>query len=70
MQEQETFKDRLDNEQRELNIRLDKLNKFIQTPNFREKVSDERQCKLLLMQADAMYSYNEILKERIALLEE
>lgn len=70
MQEQETFKDRLDNEQRELNIRLDKLNKFIQTPDFREKVSDGRQCKLLLMQADAMYSYNEILKERIALLEE
>lgn len=62
----EDFKARLIAEQKELEEKLTKLNTF----NEGEKVKelDSVQRTLLLIQAGAMYTYNECLKGRIALL--
>ena len=62
----EDFKTRLITEQKELEEKLTKLNTF----NEGEKVKelDSVQRTLLLIQAGAMYTYNECLKGRIALL--
>lgn len=62
----EDFKTRLIAEQKELEEKLTKLNTF----NEGEKVKelDSTQRTLLLIQAGAMYTYNECLKGRIALL--
>lgn len=62
----EDFKTRLIAEQKELEEKLTKLNTF----NEGEKVKelDSVQRTLLLIQAGAMYTYNECLKGRIALL--
>ena len=62
----EDFKTRLIAEQKELEEKLTKLNTF----NEGEKVKelDSVQRTLLLIQAGAMYTYNECLKGRIASL--
>lgn len=60
------FKTRLVSEQAELEEKLNKLNDFNQS----DKVNDidPVQKDLLLVQAGAMYTYNECLKARIARL--
>jgi hypothetical protein len=60
------FKTRLASEQVELDEKLKKLNDFNQS----EKVNeiDPVQKDLLLIQAGAMYTYNECLKARLARL--
>lgn len=60
------FKDRLVIEQSELEDKLNKLNDF----NASEKADeiDPVQKDLLLVQAGAMYTYNECLKARLARL--
>ncbi len=60
------FKTRLVSEQVELDEKLKKLNDFNQS----EKVNeiDPVQKDLLLIQAGAMYTYNECLKSRLARL--
>lgn len=60
------FKTRLIDEQIELEEKLNKLNDFNQS----EKVNDidPVQKDLLLVQAGAMYTYNECLKARISRL--
>lgn len=60
------FKDRLVIEQSELEDKLNKLNDF----NAGEKADeiDPVQKDLLLIQAGAMYTYNECLKARLARL--
>lgn len=60
------FKDRLLIEQSELEDKLNKLNDF----NASEKADeiDPVQKDLLLVQAGAMYTYNECLKARLARL--
>ena len=60
------FKSRLVSEQAELDEKLTKLNDFNQS----DKVNDidPVQKDLLLVQAGAMYTYNECLKARIARL--
>lgn len=60
------FKSRLVEEQAQLEEKLNKLNEFNQS----EKVNgiDSVQKSLLIIQAGAMYTYNECLKERLARL--
>lgn len=60
------FKERLIDEQAQLEEKLTKLNEF----NDSEKANeiDPIQKDLLLIQAGAMYTYNETLKVRIKLL--
>ena len=60
------FKTRLIEEQRQLEEKLNKLNAF----NAGEKAGsiDPAQKALLVIQAGAMYTYNEVLKARIARL--
>ena len=60
------FKTRLVEEQAQLHEKLTKLNDF----NASEKANeiDPVQKSLLIIQADAMSTYNEILKARIELL--
>lgn len=60
------FKTRLIDEQTELEEKLDKLNTFNQS----DKVNsiDPIQKSLLLVQAGAMYTYNECLKARLTFL--
>ena len=60
------FKSRLIEEQKQLEEKLNKLNDFNQS----DKVNDidPVQKDLLLVQAGAMYAYNEVLKARIAQL--
>jgi hypothetical protein len=60
------FKSRLIEEQQELESKLTKLNDF----NSSEKANgiDPMQKSLLIIQAGAMYTYNEVLKERISRL--
>ena len=62
----EDFKTRLIAEQKELEEKLTKLNTF----NEGEKVKelDYVQRTLLIIQAGAMYTYNECLKARISIL--
>ena len=62
----EDFKTRLIVEQKELEEKLTKLNTF----NEGEKVKelDYVQRTLLIIQAGAMYTYNECLKARISIL--
>lgn len=57
------FKSRLVEEQSQLEEKLNKLNDFNQS----EKVNeiDPVQKSLLIIQAGAMYTYNECLKERL-----
>lgn len=59
----ENFKTRLVNEQLELEEKLNKLNDFNQSK--KAEVIDPIQRNLLIIQASAMYTYNEILKTRI-----
>ena len=60
------FKSRRVEEQAQLEEKLNKLNEFNQS----EKVNgiDPVQKSLLIIQAGAMYTYNECLKERLARL--
>lgn len=60
------FKTRLIDEQRELETKLNKLNDFNESEKS-EKI-DPVQKDLLLVQAGAMYTYNECLKARISRL--
>ena len=60
------FKTRLVEEQVQLEEKLNKLNDFNQSEKVKE--IDPVQKDLLLVQAGAMYTYNECLKARIARL--
>lgn len=60
------FKTRLAEEQAQLEEKLNKLNDFNQSEKVKE--IDPVQKDLLLVQAGAMYTYNECLKARIARL--
>ena len=60
------FKNRLVEEQAQLEEKLNKLNDFNQSEKAKE--IDPVQKDLLLIQAGAMYTYNECLKARIARL--
>lgn len=62
----EDFKTRLIEEQSLLEEKLNKLNSFTQSDKFDE--IDPRQQSLLVIQAGAMYTYNECLKARIKIL--
>lgn len=62
----EDFKTRLVQEQKELEEKLDKLNTFNESDKFQELEYIQR--SLLIIQAGAMYTYNECLKARIAIL--
>lgn len=57
------FKSRLIEEQAQLEEKLNKLNEFNQTENVNG--IDPVQKSLLLVQAGAMYTYNECLKARL-----
>ena len=57
------FKSRLVEEQAQLDEKLDKLNKF--NVSRRADDIDPVQKSLLLVQAGAMYTYNECLKARL-----
>ena len=60
------FKTRLVEEQAQLEEKLNKLNDFNQSEKVKE--IDQVQKGLLLVQAGAMYIYNECLKARISRL--
>ena len=60
------FKTRLVEEQAQLEEKLNKLNDFNQSEKVKE--IDQVQKDLLLVQAGAMYTYNECLKARISRL--
>lgn len=60
------FKTRLIDEQKQLEEKLDKLNDFNQSEKANE--IDSVQRDLLIIQAGAMYTYNECLKVRISRL--
>ena len=60
------FKSRLVEEQAQLEEKLNKLNGFNQSEKAYE--IDPVQKSLLIIQAGAMYTYNECLKERLARL--
>ncbi len=60
------FKSRLVEEQAQLEEKLNKLNNFNQSEKSTE--IDPVQKSLLIIQAGAMYTYNECLKERLARL--
>ena len=62
----EDFKTRLVQEQKELEEKLNKLNTFNESDKFQELEYAQR--TLLIIQAGAMYTYNECLKARIAIL--
>lgn len=62
----EDFKTRLVQEQKELEEKLDKLNTFNESGKFQELEYAQR--TLLIIQAGAMYTYNECLKARISIL--
>ena len=59
----EDFKTRLKTEQKELESKLDKLDNFILSDKF--KGVDDVQRALMQVQATAMNSYNQCLKERL-----
>lgn len=59
----ETFLERLQAEQRELNLKIEKLSAF-QLSNAFEKV-DPIQKVLLVVQLDAMRTYNQVLIQRL-----
>lgn len=61
----QTFKDRLFIEQKELADKLQKLCLFTDSPKFEEVVKDEHQRDLLLQQRDYMGEYLNILNQRI-----
>ena len=60
------FKERLVIEQAQLEEKLNKLNDFNQSEKANE--IDPIQKDLLLIQAGTMYTYNEVLKARLARL--
>ena len=62
----EDFKTRLVQEQKELEEKLGKLNTFNESDKFQKLEYTQR--SLLIIQAGAMYTYNECLKARIAIL--
>jgi hypothetical protein len=62
----EDFKERLKTEREELEKKLTKLNDFNQSEKINE--IDPVQKSLLSIQAGAMYTYLECLKERLARL--
>ena len=62
----EDFKARLITEQKELEEKLTKLNTFNESDKFQKLEYTQR--SLLIIQAGAMYTYNECLKARIAIL--
>lgn len=64
----QTFKDRLINEQQDLAEKLSKLCAFVDTPKFEEVVKDEHQRDLLLQQREHMGEYLNILNQRIEVL--
>lgn len=62
----EGFKRRLIEEQVQLEDKLTKLNAFIESE--KSKSIDPVQRSLLIVQAGAMHTYNECLKERLSRL--
>lgn len=61
-----TFLERLDNEQKELQIKLNGLSKFIGTDPYNELSEANRE--LLHLQYTHMHEYNRILKIRLELI--
>lgn len=62
----EDFKTRLVEEQAQLEEKLNKLNAFNESENINS--IDPFQKELLIIQAGAMYTYNECLKSRLKFL--
>jgi len=63
-----TFKERLIDEQTQLNDKIEKLDSFISNENFNK--IDKVQQSLLSVQLSSMKTYYECLKERLTWLEE
>lgn len=61
-----TFIDRLITEKKELDDKIDKLNTFISSENF--GTIDPVQKPLLRLQASSMFTYSQILQERLTAL--
>jgi len=61
----DAIKQRVYQEQSELEQKLDKLNAFNQSDKFQE-LNDVHKS-FLLIQAGAMYTYNEVLKARLSI---
>lgn len=64
----ETFRDRLLVEQQELTERFAKLSSFVDSPKFKEVVTDKEQQELLYEQCQRMGDYLYVLNKRIATL--
>lgn len=62
----ETFEDRMNVELNELKDRLDKLDAFLNSPNFEKNIPDGEMQGLLKRQYVAMKSYQEVLLERFS----
>lgn len=66
----DTFKDRLMIEQQELAGRLYKLCSFVDSPKFKEVVTDNEQQELLYEQCQRMSDYLRVLNKRLTTLSE
>lgn len=62
----ETFKDRLITEKSELDTKIEKLNSFVDSPNYQGIGSDQQ--ALLSIQLKAMETYSQCLLVRLARL--
>ena len=61
----DTFADRLRIEQKDLAEKLEKLCKFVESPQFTDVVQDSNQRELLLKQREYMSEYLNVLNQRI-----
>ena len=61
----DTFLDRLRIEQKDLAEKLEKLCKFVESPQFTDVVQDSNQRELLLKQREYMGEYLNVLNQRI-----
>ena len=61
----DTFADRLRIEQKDLAEKLEKLCKFVESPQFTDVVQDSNQRELLLKQREYMGEYLNVLNQRI-----
>ncbi len=66
---EETFKDRLLSEQKELNVKINKLDQFINSSNKYHDLNPVQRA-LLPVQLAAMVAYNTCLVHRISFLDE
>lgn len=61
----QTYQQRVVDELKELQERLDKLHAFISSDNFDEIVNDEYECQRLIYQRHCMQQYAFALQDRI-----